>query len=306
MSKHTPLSEAFEIYRQDFIVYNNQSKKTEEMHGLALKSLISFLGDIDIESLTFQHIRDWKDHLLKVPDDKGKTKGINTVRGYILKLRVVIAYLRKRGYQLIDEKIIGIPKRKSTVVEFITEHEVKQLIDASFAPKNGYSTLNRHRNRAVISILYASGIRVSELCSLNRTTIQPDSTFTVVGKGDKPRLCFLDERTQLYLGEYLSIRDDNNPALFLSDLTKERMSVATAQEIFKRARVKARFTKLVHPHTMRHSFATNLLRNGTNLLYVSKFLGHASVQTTEMYTHVVDEDLRRVYQEKHTTENVLA
>lgn len=285
--------DAFEIYRRDFIVYRNQSRKTEEMHLLCMKSLTAFFGTIPLRELSFQHVRDWK-------EDLEKTKSPNTVRGYILKLRVVLAFVKKLGYETIDPDIIGVPKRKSVQVTFITEEEVERLIEATFRPQPGYATNNRHRNRALISLLYASGIRVSELCRMNRADIQKDGTFTVVGKRDKPRLCFLDERTMGYISDYLELRRDHNPALFLSDLTSNRISVATVQEIFRVARMKAGINKPIHPHTMRHSFATNLLRNNANLIYVKEFLGHTSVQTTEMYTHVVNEDLRRVYLEKHT------
>lgn len=287
------LSEAFEIYRRDYIVYRNQSPKTEEMHLLALKSLVSFLGDVPLPLLSFQNVRDWKEYL-------EKSKGKNTVRGYILKLRVVLAFMQKNGYKVLDPDVIGVPKRQSLQIDFITEDEVTQLIEASFEPRMGYAKISRYKNRAVISLLYASGIRVSELCRINRSDLQRDNSFTVVGKGDKIRLCFLDERTRRYISDYLELRTDNDPSLFLSDQTGKRITVGTVQEIFRVARVRAGFTRPIHPHTMRHSYATNLLRNNTNLLYVSKFLGHSSVQTTEMYTHVVDEDLRREYLSNHT------
>lgn len=288
-----PISEAFEIYRRDFIVYNNQSKKTEEMHLLAMRALISFVGDIDIQTLTFQQIRDWKEHM-------ERTRGQNTVRGYILKLRVVIAYLPKRGYEVLDSDVIGVPKRKQTVVEFIPENDVRRLIEAAYEPRAGYDTVNRYRNRAVISLLYASGIRVSELVKMNISDIQKDGTFTVIGKGDRPRLCFIDERTIDYINAYLELRDDNEVALFLSEQTGKRMTAGVVQLMFRHVRKYAGFKQPIHPHTLRHSYATNLLRNNTNLIYVRDFLGHTSVQTTEMYTHVVNEDLRRIYKEKHT------
>lgn len=96
------------------------------------------------------------------------------------------------------------------------------------------------------------------------------------------------------------MRTDRNPALFLSEFTGDRISHATVQEIFRNAANKANFDRPIHPHTMRHSFATNLLKNNTNLVYVRDFLGHTSIQTTECYTHVVNQDLKKIYQEKHT------
>lgn len=288
------LSEAFELYRLEVIAFKNQSPKTDEMNRCARNSLVSFVGEKHLESLTFDDVRRWKEHL-------SKTKGQNTVRGYVIKLRVVLNHCSIRGFKCLDPRLVPVPKRKTVVVEFITPEEVNKLIECVFKQQSGYSTLNRYRNRAIIAVLYASGIRVSELCSLNRLSIQSDGTFTIVGKGDSPRLCFLDKRSILYLSEYLELRTDNNQALFMSDKTRGRISKDTVQEIFRNAKAKCGFDKTVHPHIMRHSFATNLLRNNTNLMYVSKFLGHQSIETTSMYTHVVNEDLRSIYADKHTT-----
>lgn len=293
MERITTISEAFEQYRTDVIVYRGQSKRTEEMHRLALKAFLEFLPDCKLSELTFQHVRDWKEHL-------EKTRGGNTVRGYIIKLRVVLQHAKRMGYECLDPEIIGIPKRSVVPVSFITPQEVDQLIEAVSRPSAGYPRVNLYRNAAVISLLYASGIRVSELCALNRLDIREDNTFTVVGKGCKARLCFIDDRTSILLHKYFRLRDDNDPALLLSDNTGKRISVGTVQEVFRVARRKAGFTKPIHPHTMRHSFATNLLRNNTNLMYVKEFLGHASVQTTEMYLHTTNEDLRVIYLQKHT------
>lgn len=287
------LSEIFELYRLEVIVFKNQSTKTDEMNRTAAKSLVSYIGDVDATTLTFDMVRKWKDYL-------SKSKSQNTVRGYIIKLRVVLEHARLRGYEVLDPRLVPVPKRKTTVVTFITPDEVNKLIECVFKEQSGYSKLNRYRNRAVIALLYASGIRVSELCSLDRLSIQSDGTFTLIGKGDVPRLCFLDQRALIFISEYLALRDDNNQALFLSDSTGKRVSKDTVQEIFRNAKRKCGFEKAVHPHIMRHSFATNLLRNNTNLLYVSKFLGHKSIETTSMYTHVVNEDLRAIYREKHS------
>lgn len=290
-----PLTAAFELYRRDFIVFRNQSKRTEEMHNLVLKLLLNFMGNIPIEDLTFQDVRDWKEWL-------EKDKSQNTVRGYVIRLRVVLGFLKARGFEVIDPDAIGVPQRNNVPVDYVSPDEVYLLIRASFMTGPGISNRSRYRNRALISLLYASGIRVSELCALNRSDLKEDRSFVVIGKGNKARVCFFDRRTQRYLDEYIEkYRIDNNPALFLSNETGQRISKGTVQHIFRVARRKAGFKATVHPHTMRHSFATNLLNNDANIMHVKEFLGHESVQTTQMYLHVVNSDLRKIYEAKHTT-----
>lgn len=270
------------MYRDDYIVFRNQSSKTEENHFIAMKSLILFAGDLDITQLSFEKIRDWK-----ISMDKSKSS--ITVRGYIIKLRVVLKYLKERGYDVVDPEAIPVPQRGDTIPEWISPEEVKKLIDAT-------SVL---RNKCIISLLYASGIRVSELCSLNRDSIR-EGAFTLLGKGKRARLCFVDERTQKLLDKYLAQRTDNNPALFIGKYDTHRLTSNNTQEIFRIVRKAAGFTHTISPHTMRHSFATNLLRSNTNIRYVQELLGHQSLETTQMYTHIVNEDLRKVYNKHHS------
>lgn len=277
------ISDAFEQYRQDVILFSNQSSKTEEAHLVCMRLLLVFFGDVPIESLNFEMIRLWKREL-------EKRRSPETVRSYIIKLRVVLIYCDRRGVPVINPGQIIVPKRPDHVPVFITAEEVTLLINSC----------RRLRSKAVISMLYASGIRVSELCSLDIGQIH-NHCFTVIGKGNKARLCFTDERTENYLSLYLSKRKDNHPALFLSTQREGRMTPTNVQFILKAARRNAHLNKHITPHTLRHSFATNLLTNNTNLRYVQEMLGHKSIQTTQMYTHVVNEDLRKVYNEKHTT-----
>lgn len=292
------ISEAFNLYRLDCIIFRNQSPKTEENHNIACKWLITYMGDIEIETLTFEMIRDWKIWLDKGTD--GRPRSASTVREYIIRLRVVLRHLERKGYKVVSYELVAIPKRPEHVPEFLTPEQVTELIYAISKPQRGYSTLNRMRNRAIVSLLYASGIRSAELCRLNRSDIQPNGTFTVFGKNSKARLCFLDERTRIYLDDYLIMRTDTNPALFISDQNGNRISKHTIQLIFAGARQKIDFEVPVHCHALRHSFATNLLRNNANMRYVQEMLGHSSLTTTQMYTHVVNEDLHKVYELYHS------
>ena len=287
------ISEAFERYRLDYILFRDQSPKTEETHKNALKMLVAYTDDIDISDLSFDMVREWKAHL-----SKGREP--STVREYIIRLRVVLKYLQKLKYDVLDYELVAVPKRPQKIVEFLNEQQVTDLLTAMTRPVRGYPRIARLRNCAIISLLYASGIRASELRSLNRQDIRDDNTFTVVGKGSKVRLCFLDERARGYIEQYLAARTDTNPALFIADQTGHRLSKSGLQIIFDRGRKLVDFPIAVHAHTLRHSFATNLLRNNANLRYTQEMLGHSNIMTTQMYTHVVNADLQRVYKQYHT------
>lgn len=277
------LTEAFANYALDVIAFRNQSRKTEEAHNVALKSLLEFTGDIPIEQLTFDVVREWKLSMEK------RELGSETVRGYLIKLRVVLNYLRFKGIECLDPSNIPLPKRTSKLPEFLSPLEVSRLIDAT----------GKTRNKAIISMLYSTGLRVNELCQLDRSHVKNDF-FTVVGKGGSKQLCFIDERTRGFLKAYLRSRQDNSPALFLSPQKCLRMTPGNVQEIFKVARVKAGFDWPVHPHSMRHSFATNLMVNGAPIYSVSKLLGHKRLDTTAQYLHLYDAHLEEIHKKYHS------
>lgn len=296
MKPNITISEAFELYRVEVIVYKNQSAKTEEMSGLAAKSLINYCGDIPVSQSTFDLVREWT-------SDLRKTRRSNTVRGYILKLRVVLRHLKRSGYDVMDSELIGVPKRDSHVVDYLEVDEAKRLLEASFEPGSGYSTFKRYRNRAIIALLFSAGIRNGELCSMDRHQIKDGiNSFTIIGKGNKPRVCFIDPVTHRYIDEYLALRDDPYPALFVSEQQKgrEKINPGVVQMVVKNAAIKAGLEKNIHPHTLRHSSVTDLLKNNTNIVYVKELLGHASIQVTMTYTHVANEDLHQIHRPKHT------
>lgn len=288
------ITEAFEVYRLDVILYENRSVKVEDTHQYVCRLLVAFFGDIQIGNLTLPQVRAWKRHI-----DKGRAVG--TVREYLTRLRMVLAFLREEGHiDIINYKRITLPERDDPSPEFLTIHQIAELITAVFQPARGYANINRYRNRAIVSLLFASGIRSAELRRLNRTDIRDDNTFTVYGKGKKSRLCFIDENSRLYIDEYLTMRTDSNPALFIANQNELRLSKHTFQKIFEMANSKVDFDISLHGHIMRHSFATDLLRNGASMRYVQEMLGHSSIQTTQIYTHVVDLDLQDTHQRCHS------
>jgi len=278
------LSVAFACYARNVIAFRNQSKKTEEHHLVTLKSLVGYLGDIPITCLSFDKVRDWKLSM------EARNLSAITIRGYLIKLRVVLAYLHSKGYSVLPPEQIPLPKRVDRVPDIVSPEQVQLLINST----------RKARNKAIISMLYSTGLRVSELCALNRIDIQEDY-FTVIGKGGKSRICFIDKRTRRLLNRYLSKRSDNDPSLFISPLIGARMTPGGVQELFKYARKKAGFDFPVHPHTLRHSFATNLMANGCHIYTLSRLMGHASISTTQIYLHLADPQLGEEYKKYHTT-----
>ena len=276
------ISEAFDLYRDDYIRIKNQSVRTEEIHEGCKRLIVSYLGNKPVASLTMLDIRHFAEAL-------GRTRRPNSIRVYVLRLRAVIGYLNVRKIECLDARLIPVPKREATVPVYLTESEVNAMIEYAYNVRNAF----------IIALLYSSGIRLSELISLNRGQIV-ERRFTVIGKGRKPRLCFIDERTEQLMEQYLKSRHDHNDALIVSFENKARMTATNIQLLVRNSAARAGITKKVTPHTLRHSFATNFLRNNGNMRYLSALLGHASLDTTMMYAHVVDFDLQKQYEKYHT------
>lgn len=276
------ISEAFDMYKHDFIQIQRQSTRTEEMHDFVRKNFIQFIGNKDIEELSINDVRQWFDKI-------SRTRCNNTVRGYIIKLRRVLEYCSKRGISTINPDIIPVPKRDESIVTYLTEKEVTSMIQN--APNI--------RSKFIISLLYSSGIRLEELLQLDRNAIYQQK-FTVCGKGGKIRLCFIDNRTESLMKEYLSSRNDCCNALVVSIQNKERMTRTNVELLVKNAARRAGISKHVTPHTLRHSYATNFLRNNGNMGYLSKMMGHKSLDTTMIYAHVIDNDLEAQYRKYHS------
>lgn len=276
------ISEAFDDYRDSYMILKGRSRSTIEHHEYKKESIVKFLSDKPIEEVNTTDISSWYKYL-------SKTRSQNTVRNYISTIREVLDYMNLRGINCLKKSLIPAPKRLDHIPEFLTPEEVSDMI------KNASSL----RNKCVISLLYSSGIRLSELINLNRGQIV-NKRFTVIGKGSKARLCFIDERTEELLNDYLETRKDNCEALIISVRYKMRMTATNIQLLIKNSARNAGISKKVTPHTLRHSFATNLLVNNVDIRYIGKMLGHSSIQTTMQYTHVVDNDLENRYRIGHT------
>ena len=286
ITNNLKLVEAFEFYQQNEIVMPGLSSKTLESYTNASKLATRFFGDIDITSLEIGDIVKFAEHLRtwQRPD---------TVRGNLMCLRSVLRYCARKGLPILDVEDIHIPKREKRVVPCIHDDEATLFRRAVAQKKAGYSSRNRLRNIAMVEVLYSSGIRVSELCRLNRNSIH-NRQFTVVGKSATPRLCFITVQAEMAITDYLAVREDSNPALFVTR-DGERINPGGVRFAFKKACERSELEH-VTPHMFRHSFATRMLERNVDIRYIGEMLGHQSLETTKIYTHVENPTLKKIYE----------
>jgi len=226
----------------------------------------------------------------------------NTQNYHLIALRVFLKYLGRRSVPSLSAEKIELAKTPGRDLDLINEGELNRLLQAPVGP-----TVKNLRDTAILELFFSTGLRVSELCSLDRDSIDLNrDEFSVRGKGEKVRLVFLSERAKRALQNYLSKRQDVNEALFcgLSEIKQptegdQRLTPRSIERLIKKYAIKAGISKKVTPHTLRHSFATDLLQNGADIRSVQMMLGHSSVSTTQIYTHVTDKHLRDIHKKFH-------
>lgn len=277
------LSEAFNMYINDNLYFQHKSRSVQKQYTYYRNSIVGFLKDKPLEDLCLNDIKNWEEYLFH-------KRCQNTVRGYVGGLKQVLKYAQVRGFECLEPSLLNVPARIPVTVSYVTPEEVRAMINATQSV----------RTKFILSLLYASGCRISEVLSLNRDSIV-DRQFTVVGKGRKERICFIDERTEMLMQEYLATRDDYSDALLVSNRFKERISPSTVQLIVRNVVKKAGITnKHITPHTFRHGHATNMIKNGADIRFVAQDLGHANLSTTMIYTHIENPDMRAKYELCHS------
>lgn len=281
------ISEAFENYREIEVISRGLSPKTLESYIYAEKLVVEYFSDTDIKNITTVDVSKFYQYLCnhQRPD---------TARGNIICLRSVLKRCVRKGWLNLDVEDIKIPKREKRIINYLTESEVDRFIFVVGEKSRGYSNFNRLRNIAIVSLLYDSGIRISELCSLNRNSIK-DRQFIVIGKSKNPRICFITEKTEQRIKDYLDLRDDNDRALFIANQTSKRITSDNVRKVFQNACDRSDFIN-IHPHTIRHSFATRLLDKEVDIRYIAELMGHESLDTTKMYTHFSNPKLKKIYE----------
>jgi len=299
---------SYETAVEQFLEYleleQNRSAKTIQNYHHYLTRLSDFAGEIKVADIDDDLIRKWRLWLNRLGTNTSDELGKATQNYHLIALRSFLKYCAKRGYDAMSADKIELARTRRPQVTFLTPEEVERL---GSQPK--LDSQNGLRDRAIIELLFSSGLRVSELVGLDRDHINLGRReFMVRGKGQKDRPIFISPEAAGWIKQYLDKRQDNTKPLFIRysgskkvDLSGNftRLTARSVQRMVARYARLAGITKHVSPHTLRHSFATDLLMNGADLRSVQAMLGHSNIATTQIYTHVTDPHLKAVHEKFH-------
>lgn len=290
-------------YLQEYLNYleieKNRSPKTRENYERYLKEFLKFSGATSPAEITDARVRNFRLALArKSAPRSGKPLKKISQGYYVIALRNFLKYLAKRDIQVLAPEKIELPKTPSRQIEILEYRDLERLLKK---PPEG--TLRAFRDQAILETFFSTGIRLAELCVLDRRMNLARGEISIRGKGDKLRVVFLSERARNAIQEYLKKRIDTDPALFVS-ISKTssvigRITPRAVQRLLERRARAAGIAKKIHPHELRHSFATDLLINGADLRAVQELLGHSNISTTQMYTHLTNKELREVHRAFH-------
>ncbi len=299
--------------KQEFLEYieieRGRSVKTVENYDRYLTRFFKNQEIKNPQDITEKKIRDFRLWLNRQPASLYK-KNSQTVKKrtqnyYLIAIRSFLKFLIKRGYKTVAPDQIELAKVEERSIDMISVAELERILSAPDT-----STLKGLRDRSIMELLFSTGLRVSELCSLDRDLDLSRDEFPIRGKGEKVRVVFLSEYAKDTLKTYLNKRSDMDESLFvrtpgkigekaLNRKESIRLTPRSVERIIKFYAIKAGISKKVTPHIIRHSFATDLLSNGADLRSVQALLGHANITTTQVYTHVTDKHLKEVHKKFH-------
>jgi integrase/recombinase XerD len=273
------LSEAFNEYIEENCVPRGNTERVIKNTRAKAVVIAKRMGNPKVEDIRVEDI-------LKFRAEMADKLCLATQSSYLAFIRRTLRWQALKGRKVLNYQLIVLPKVAQRERQALTQDEVKRLEEATTCI----------RDRLLISLLYTSGIRVQELMDLNRDSVQ-DGAFYVVGKGHVGRHCFTDKKTMALLKLYLKQRKDENEALFISS-RGNRMNPQLIDRMLKSTARRAGINKPVSCHVFRHSFATNLLQEGMNEIYIQRFLGHKMISTTSIYTHPSYKRMMTAYQRK--------
>ncbi|MDA3802967.1 MAG: tyrosine-type recombinase/integrase [Patescibacteria group bacterium] len=316
LDKQKPINK----YLIDFLDYceieKGLSSKTQENYSRFLKKFFTWLKDINQDKLTPSSIN--KDYVWKykvylsrhIDPRTKKTLKKSTQNYYLIALRSLLDFFAEKDISSLPSSSIKLAKDKSDKdVKFLKLEELARLLNSP-----DISTMIGRRDKAILETLFSTGLRVAELAALNRDQIKikdidDDIETSVIGKGEKIRTIYFSKRAVRALKGYLRARNDMDESLFINykrgaemSGNSRRLTVKSIEDIVKKYVLISGLPVMATPHTLRHSFATDLLNQGVDLRTVQEFLGHSNIATTQIYTHVTNKKLRDLHRKVHDKE----
>jgi site-specific recombinase XerD len=300
------MSSSIEKWLISFLEYleieKNRSALTVRNYAFYLRRFLDWTGVKNPSDINLEVVKKFRLHLNR-EERQGKPLKKSTQNYHIIALRSWLKYLAKQDVKTLAPEKLELAKIGERTVEFLEGSDLDRLLDAPLQIPN--KKIIQTRDKAILETLFATGLRVSELVGLKRDNVNLNKDeFTVRGKGDKPRIVFLSNYSKYWLGEYLKLRQDTDPYLFIahdraSQGEQTPLTARSVQRLVEKYSRAAGITKKVTPHTLRHSYATDLLQGGADIRSVQSMLGHSSITTTQIYTHITNQQLRDVHKAFH-------
>ncbi|HEY4508671.1 MAG TPA: site-specific tyrosine recombinase/integron integrase [Candidatus Paceibacterota bacterium] len=308
------MSQSLSKLKRQFLEYieieKGRSFKTIENYNHQLGRFLDFLKNDDPSKITPDSVREFRLWLNRQPTGhnklKSETLSKKTQNYYLIALRAFLKYLARQEIKSLQPERIELAKVGERSLDLITPAELQRLLDS---PKG--NDIKNLRDKAVLELLFSTGLRLSELCSLTSDINLKSDELSIRGKGGKVRVVFLSDEAKKAVRDYLAVRKDMSDALFVRLPIENRghkvqamtavgpINKRSIERIVKEHAIKSGISRRVTPHTLRHLFATDLLSNGADIRSVQALLGHSSIITTQIYTHVTDKHLRDIHKKFH-------
>lgn len=262
--------------------------------------------EVKISAITPEKVREYRLFLSRYVDEKNLPLKRVTQNYHLIAIRSFLKYLARKGQKALAPETIELGKAESHSIKFLEREQIERLLNMPELSK-----AQGHRDKAILEVLFSTGLRVSELVALNRDSVNLERReFGVIGKGRRPRVVFLSENAAGWLRKYLASRQDEAVPLFVRTSGKKpiegdksgeslRLTARSVQRLVEKYVKKARLPIKITPHGLRHSFATDLLTGGADLRAIQELLGHKNVSTTQVYTHITNPQLRQIHEKFH-------
>ncbi|OGY99716.1 MAG: hypothetical protein A2945_01810 [Candidatus Liptonbacteria bacterium RIFCSPLOWO2_01_FULL_52_25] len=305
----------------DYLAYleieRGRSVKTRKNYERYLKEFLKFTGAKSPKDITERAVRDFRMNLARLTRPGGQARGGEkkplkkiTQSYYVIALRNFLKYLARHDIKVMAPEKIELPKIAQRQIDIVEYKDLERLLAAPtrsyrLAKHGGQEgpTLRDLRDKAILELFFSTGLRLAELCGLDRAIDLKRGELSVRGKGDKLRVVFISDSAREAIENYLKKRGDTEPWLFVSlDRVGRVLGKITSRSVERMIEFRAKqagIAKHIHPHQLRHSFATDLLVNGADLRSVQELLGHANISTTQIYTHLTNKELREIHKTFH-------